>query len=99
MVKNQILATLTFIDNNNNNTTIKSIDNSNDTLSFQSPKSCGRNQISISIGNQTTRTEFYYELPTVTSCSIDNDQIIRCFGNFTNYIYFYENGKINILFL
>ncbi|KAM9954545.1 hypothetical protein ACTFIW_003145 [Dictyostelium discoideum] len=59
---------------------------------------CGRNSISISIGNQTTFTEFYYELPIITSCSIDNDQMIRCFGNFTNYFYFYENGKINILF-
>ncbi|KAM9948744.1 hypothetical protein ACTFIT_009942 [Dictyostelium discoideum] len=69
------------------------MDNYNTTI-----KGCGRNQISISIGNQTTRTEFYFELPTVTSCSIENDQIIRCFGNFTNYTYFYENGKIDILF-
>ncbi|KAM9954509.1 hypothetical protein ACTFIW_003109 [Dictyostelium discoideum] len=97
VINNNSLPTLTFLDNNNK-TAIKGIDNSNDTFSFQIPKGCGRNQISISIGNQTTRTEFYYELPTVTSCSIDSDQIIRCFGNFTNYIYFYENGKINILF-
>ncbi|KAM9954543.1 hypothetical protein ACTFIW_003143 [Dictyostelium discoideum] len=59
---------------------------------------CRRNSISISIGNLTTHTEFYYELPIISSCSIDNDQIVLCFGNFTNYIYFYENGKINILF-
>ncbi|KAM9952655.1 hypothetical protein ACTFIR_007709 [Dictyostelium discoideum] len=88
------LPTLTLMDN----TTIEGIDNSNDTYPFQIPKGCGRNRISISIGNQTTRTEFYYELPTITSCSIDNDQMILCFGNFTNYFYFYENGKINILF-
>ncbi|KAM9982324.1 hypothetical protein ACTFIZ_006845 [Dictyostelium cf. discoideum] len=94
------LPTLTFMDN----TTIKGIDNlnsneySNHTYSFEIPIGCGRNGISISIGNQTTHSELYYELPIITSCSINNDQIIRCFGNFTNYFNFYENGKINILF-
>ncbi|KAM9982672.1 hypothetical protein ACTFIZ_007198 [Dictyostelium cf. discoideum] len=94
------LPTLTFIDN----TTIQGIDNlnsneySNHTYSFEIPIGCGRNGISISIGNQTTLSELYYELPIITSCSIDNYQIIRCFGNFTNYLNFYENDKINILF-
>ncbi|KAM9982670.1 hypothetical protein ACTFIZ_007196 [Dictyostelium cf. discoideum] len=94
------LPTLTFIDN----TTIQGIDNlnsneySNHTYSFEIPIGCGRNGISISIGNQTTHSELYYELPIITSCSIDNYQIIRCFGNFTNYLNFYENDKINILF-
>ncbi|KAM9954546.1 hypothetical protein ACTFIW_003146 [Dictyostelium discoideum] len=95
VLNNNSLPILTFMDN----TTIEGIDNSNDIYSFHIPKGCGRNRISISIGNQTTHTEFYYELPIITSCSIDNDQMIRCFGNFTNYFYFYENGKINILFL
>ncbi|KAM9954544.1 hypothetical protein ACTFIW_003144 [Dictyostelium discoideum] len=94
VLNNNSLPILTFIDN----TTIEGIDNSNDTYSFHIPKGCGRNRITISIGNQTTNTEFYYELPIITSCSIDNDQIVHCFGNFTNYFYFYENGKINILF-
>ncbi|KAM9997672.1 hypothetical protein ACTFIY_007315 [Dictyostelium cf. discoideum] len=48
------------------------------------PKGCGRNQVSMSIENQTTRTEFYYELPSVKSCSISFDQMISCIGNFAD---------------
>ncbi|KAN0047753.1 hypothetical protein ACTA71_002138 [Dictyostelium dimigraforme] len=94
------IPTLTLMDNS----TIKSINNNNSKeysthiYSFQIPKGCGRNQISISIGNQTTRTEFYYELPIISSCSISSDQIIRCLGNFANYVNYYNNGKIKIQF-
>ncbi|KAM9978684.1 hypothetical protein ACTFIY_012446 [Dictyostelium cf. discoideum] len=99
LLDHNILPTLTLMDNTN----IIGIDNSNSTeystrtYTFQIPKGCGRNQVSISIENQT-RTEFYYELPIITSCSIDNNQMISCFGNYSNYFNFYENGKINILF-
>ncbi|KAM9978686.1 hypothetical protein ACTFIY_012448 [Dictyostelium cf. discoideum] len=74
------LPTLTLMDNTN----IIGIDNSNSkeystrTYAFPIPKGCGRNQISMSIENQTTRSEFYYELPSVKSCSISSDQMIRC---------------------
>ncbi|KAN0037869.1 hypothetical protein ACTA71_000040 [Dictyostelium dimigraforme] len=65
--------------------------------SFQIPKGCGRNQVSISIGNQTTRTQFYYELPIISNCSNSSDQMIRL-GNFTNYVNYYNNGQIKIQF-
>ncbi|KAN0031014.1 hypothetical protein ACTA71_003986 [Dictyostelium dimigraforme] len=87
-----------------NNSPINGIDNkisneySTHTYSFEIPKGCGRNQISISIGNQTSRTEFYYELPIISSCSVVSNQMIKCFGNFTNYINFYNNGNIKIQF-
>ncbi|KAN0053252.1 hypothetical protein ACTA71_009701 [Dictyostelium dimigraforme] len=86
------------------NSTIKGVDNNNSKeysihiYSFQIPKGCGRNQVSISIGNQTTRTEFYYELPIISNCSISSDQMIRCLGNFTNYVNYYNNGQIKIQF-
>ncbi|KAK5583200.1 hypothetical protein RB653_004791 [Dictyostelium firmibasis] len=86
------------------NSTIKGIDIKNSfeysthSYSFQIPKGCGRNEISISIGNQTSRTEFYYEQPIITSCSIRSDQMIYCLGNFTNYLNYYENGNIKIQF-
>lgn len=86
------------------NTTIQGIDNSNSneysthTYSFPIPKRCGRNLISISIGNQTTRTEFFYKLPNVTSCSISSDQMIRCSGHYANNVNYYENGKVKIQF-
>ncbi|KAM9976543.1 hypothetical protein ACTFIR_010384 [Dictyostelium discoideum] len=94
------LPTLTLM----NNSTIIGINNSNSkeystrTYTFPIPKGCGRNQISMSIENQTTRTEFYYELPSVKSCSISSDKMIRCNGNFTDYINFYNNGKVKIQF-
>ncbi|KAN0021766.1 hypothetical protein ACTFIU_003910 [Dictyostelium citrinum] len=40
------------------------------------PKGCGRNEFIISIGNQSTRLEFYYQTPTIKNCSIANDQMI-----------------------
>ncbi|KAM9948701.1 hypothetical protein ACTFIT_009899 [Dictyostelium discoideum] len=86
------------------NTTIQGIDNSNSneysthTYSFPIPKRCGRNLISISIGNQTTRTELFYKLPNVTSCSISSDQMIRCSGHYANNVNYYENGKVKIQF-
>ncbi|KAN0027880.1 hypothetical protein ACTFIV_009706 [Dictyostelium citrinum] len=86
------------------NNSIKGIDykNSNEysthIYSFEIPKGCGRNEITISIGNQTTRTEFYYELPIISSCSIVSNQMIKCIGNFTNYLNLFKNGNIKIQF-
>ncbi|KAN0018312.1 hypothetical protein ACTFIU_010927 [Dictyostelium citrinum] len=77
--------------------TIKGIDCKNSKeysthiYSFEIPKGCGRNEISISIGNQTTRTEFYYEFPIISSCSIVSNQMIKCLGNFTNYLNLFKN--------
>ncbi|EAL61741.1 transmembrane protein [Dictyostelium discoideum AX4] len=91
---------MTFRDNSS----IKSTDykNSNEysthTYSFEIPKSCGRNEITISIGDQLTRTEVYYELPKISSCSIVSNQMIKCLGNFTNYLDLFKNGKIKIQF-
>ncbi|EAL68256.1 hypothetical protein DDB_G0278167 [Dictyostelium discoideum AX4] len=45
------------------NTIIKGTASSNQTYTFQIPKGCGKNEISISMGNQITRTELNYELP------------------------------------
>ncbi|KAK5583198.1 hypothetical protein RB653_004789 [Dictyostelium firmibasis] len=87
------------------NSTIKGIDIKNSfeysthSYSFQIPKGCGRNEISISIGNQTSRTEFYYEQPIIRSCSTNDNQLINCLGNFTNYLNFYEDDQIKIIFL
>ncbi|KAM9989163.1 hypothetical protein ACTFIY_005201 [Dictyostelium cf. discoideum] len=81
------LPNLSFMDN----TTIQGIDNSNS-------NDCGRNLISISIENKTTRTEFSYKLPNVTSCSISSDQMIRCMREFSNYVNYYDSGKVKIQF-
>ncbi|EAL61818.2 immunoglobulin E-set domain-containing protein [Dictyostelium discoideum AX4] len=86
------------------NSSIKAIDykNSNEysthTYSFDIPKSCGRNEITILIGDQLTRTEIYYELPIISSCSIVSNQMIKCLGNFINYLDLFKNGKIKIQF-
>ncbi|EAL61817.1 immunoglobulin E-set domain-containing protein [Dictyostelium discoideum AX4] len=86
------------------NSSIKAIDykNSNEysthTYSFDIPKSCGRNEITILIGDQLTRTEIYYELPIISSCSIVSNQMIKCLGNFLNYLDLFKNGKIKIQF-
>ncbi|KAM9992420.1 hypothetical protein ACTFIY_009840 [Dictyostelium cf. discoideum] len=91
---------MTFQDNSS----IKAIDykNSNEysthTYSFETPKSCGRIEITISIGDQPTRTEIYYELPKISSCSIVSNQMIKCIGDFTNYLDLFKNGKIKIQF-
>ncbi|EAL61795.1 immunoglobulin E-set domain-containing protein [Dictyostelium discoideum AX4] len=87
-----------------NNSSINAIDykNSNEysthTYSFDIPKSCGRNEITILIGDQLTRTEIYYELPIISSCSIVPNQMIKCLGNFLNYLDLFKNGKIKIQF-
>ncbi|KAM9961151.1 hypothetical protein ACTFIR_003988, partial [Dictyostelium discoideum] len=91
---------MTFRDNSS----IKATDykNSNEysthTYSFEIPKSCGRNEITISIGDQPTRTEIYYGLPNISSCSIVSNQMIKCIGDFTNYLDLFKNGKIKIQF-
>ncbi|KAM9969017.1 hypothetical protein ACTFIW_000424 [Dictyostelium discoideum] len=91
---------MTFRDNSS----IKATDyrNSNvystHTYSFEIPKSCGRNEITISIGDQPTRTEIYYGLPNISSCSIVSNQMIKCIGDFTNYLDLFKNGKIKIQF-
>ncbi|KAM9992335.1 hypothetical protein ACTFIY_009797 [Dictyostelium cf. discoideum] len=91
---------MTFQDNSS----IKAIDykNSNEysthIYSFEIPKSCGRIEITISIGDQPTRTEIYYELPKISSCSIVSNQMIKCIGDFTNYLDLFKNGKIKIQF-
>ncbi|KAM9956845.1 hypothetical protein ACTFIR_003580 [Dictyostelium discoideum] len=88
----------------NDNSSIKATDykNSNEysthTYSFEIPKSCGRNEITISIGDQPTRTEIYYGLPNISSCSIVSNQMIKCIGDFTNYLDLFKNGKIKIQF-
>ncbi|KAM9994806.1 hypothetical protein ACTFIY_001008 [Dictyostelium cf. discoideum] len=43
-------------------------------------------EITISIGGQPTRTEIYYELPNTSSCSIVSNQMVKCVGDFTNYL-------------
>ncbi|KAM9956901.1 hypothetical protein ACTFIR_003636 [Dictyostelium discoideum] len=91
---------MTFRDNSS----IKATDykNSNEysthTYSFEIPKSCGRNEITISIGDQPTRTEIYYGLQNISSCSIVSNQMIKCIGDFTNYLDLFKNGKIKIQF-
>ncbi|KAM9951099.1 hypothetical protein ACTFIT_012203 [Dictyostelium discoideum] len=86
------------------NSSINAIDyknsneNSTHTYSFDIPKSCGRNEITILIGDQLTRTEIYYELPIISSCSIVSNQMIKCLGNFLNYLDLFKNGKIKIQF-
>ncbi|KAM9980600.1 hypothetical protein ACTFIY_002905 [Dictyostelium cf. discoideum] len=91
---------MTFQDNSS----IKGIDykNSNEysthTYSFEIPKSCRRIEITISIGDQPTRTEIYYELPKISSCSIVSNQMIKCIGDFTNYLDLFKDGKIKIQF-
>ncbi|KAM9994675.1 hypothetical protein ACTFIZ_007812 [Dictyostelium cf. discoideum] len=86
------------------NSSIEAIDykNSNEysthTYSFAIPKGCGRIDIAISIGDQLTRTENFYELPIISSCSIVSNQMIKCIGNFTNYLNLFKNGKIKIQF-
>ncbi|KAN0037661.1 hypothetical protein ACTFIV_003014 [Dictyostelium citrinum] len=75
-----------------------STDNSKHTYSFSIPKGCGRNEFSLSIGNDTNHSEFYYNLPIVNNCSIGINQMIECAGQYQDFIELYKNGKINIIF-
>ncbi|KAN0003361.1 hypothetical protein ACTFIZ_009525 [Dictyostelium cf. discoideum] len=68
------------------------------TYSFTIPKGCGRNEYSLSIGNDTNLSEFDYNLPIVNNCSIGINQMIECVGQYQDFIDLYKNGKIKILF-
>ncbi|EAL70005.1 immunoglobulin E-set domain-containing protein [Dictyostelium discoideum AX4] len=75
-----------------------STDFSKHTYSFTIPKGCGRNGFLISIGNDTIHSEFNYNLPIVNNCSIGNNQMIECVGQYQDFIDLYKSGKIKIIF-